>query len=143
MCVFYNGGQMHLPRKKTLFTLLVLATWLITSFPLPVHAECSCCNSHECECGCTENNQLQEKFFQDQSHATCVPCIECDNIPTKEFLSVNVYSFQLEKKQILTLPPYVLAKSIYLSSKYTSTPVRTPYPFSSPPLFLINSTLLL
>lgn len=134
---------MHLLRKKTLFLLLALATWAITSFPPLVHAECCCCNSHQCKCGCMENNHLKEIVFQDQSHGKCASCIECDSIPVKESFSVNKYAFELEQKQSLTLPHDVLAKPVSLFSKCTFAPLRTTYPFSSPPLFLINSTLLL
>jgi hypothetical protein len=134
---------MYLHIKNTLFALLVLATWLITSFPFVVCAECSCCNSPECKCGCTGNNHLQENFFQDQSHGKCASCIKCDSIPAKASFSVNEYSFQLEQKQLLTLPHDVLAKPVSLFSKYTSASLGTTHPFSSSPLFLINSTFLL
>jgi hypothetical protein len=143
MSVFYNGGKMYLLRKKTLFTLLFLTTWLISAFPFSVSAECSCCINQECKCGCTENNHLQKSFFQNHSSGKYTPCIECNGIPAKEFFWVNGCSLQLEQKQLLSLPHYVLAKPASLSLEGTSTSLRTPYPVSSPPLFLINSTLLL
>jgi hypothetical protein len=140
---FCNGGQMNLLRKKTLFTLLLLGTLLITSFSFPVRAECSCCTSHECMCGYTENNQLHEKFFQDHSHGKSYPCIGCGSIPAGEPLSVSGYSTPLEKKQQLTSPQVILEKPFPLSAKSIPTYMSTPSPFTSPPLFLINSTFLL
>ena len=134
---------MYLLRKNTLFMLLVVAAWLITSFPFEVRADCSCCTRHTCTCGCTENNHLQGSFFQDHSHGKCTSCLECDCIPANECLSVNGCSFQLEQKQLLSLPHYALNKPVSLSSECTSTSLRTTYSVSSLPLFLINSTLLL
>ena len=134
---------MYLHRKKTLFMLLVVTAWLITSFPFVVRADCSCCTLHTCRCGCTENNHLQGSFFQDHSHGKCTPCLECDSIPANECFWVNGLSFQLEQKQLLSLPHYTLNKPVSLSSECTSTSLRTTYSVSSLPLFLINSTLLL
>jgi hypothetical protein len=96
-----------------------------------------------CACGCTENNHLQESFLQDRSSGKYTPCIECDNTPAKEFFWANGCSLRLEQKQLLSLPRYVSEKPVALCSEGTSASLRIKYPFSSLPLFLINSTLLL
>jgi hypothetical protein len=134
---------MYLFRKKSLFTLIFLATWLFSTFPFAVSAECSCCTNQECKCGCTEKNQLQENVSQDQPQGTRVPCIECDGAATSEPLSVEGYASQIGKVQLLSVPHIASFSPRPQCSNDASSCQCMSYPMSSPPLFLIHSTFLL
>ena len=134
---------MHLFINKRLFILLLLTAWLISSFPLPARAACSCCTSSTCKCSCTEKSRPGEKSFQHQDNGTKAPCMNCRDIPVDNQPAPGSHYRPLEKDHFLTLSflsPLHPVPSAPDAAINSNAP-RTPYPPT--PIFLLNTSFLL
>jgi len=134
---------MHLFKNKRLFILLLLTAWLLSSFPLPARAACSCCTSSACKCSCTEKSRPGGKSFQHQDNGTKAPCMNCRDIPVdNQPASGSLYS-PLEKDHLLTLSFQSLLRPVP-SSPDAAINNHAP-PILHPPaaIFLLNTSFLL
>ena len=134
---------MHLFKNKRLFILLLLTAWLISSFPLPARAACSCCISSTCKCSCTEKSQPGGKNFQHQDRGTKTPCMNCRDIPGDNQPASGSHYSPLEKDHFLTLSFLSPLRPVPSSpdAAINNHAPRTPYPPA--PIFLLNTSFLL
>ena len=138
-----SSTTMHLFKNKRLFILLLLTAWLLSSFPLPARAACSCCTSSTCKCSCTEKSQPGGKIFQPQDHGTKAPCMNCRDMPVDNQPAPGSHYRPLEKDHFLTLSflsPLHPVPSAPDAAINSNAP-RTPYPPT--PIFLLNTSFLL
>jgi len=135
---------MNLLKKKKIFTLLVMATLFITSFPLQVGAECSCCIEAQCTCNCTEKSQLQEKFLHHQDHAKSPRCINCWETPARELPAAGIINDNpLHWKQLLTVSSHIPLMPFPFSPHETIARSTQLMPYQTTPLYLLKASFLL
>jgi hypothetical protein len=128
--------------QKAFIALLLLAAFVMVSFPFPARAACSCCKGTACTCNCPDKNELQATLLQYQGNNSNARCTNCWQMPERLLLP-GIYYNQLEIKPLLAAP----SDGPLLPSLCSQHPINTcstpPVPHGAPPLFLINSSFLL
>lgn len=134
---------MHFFKNKRLFILLLLTAWLISSFPLPARAACSCCTSSTCKCSCTEKSQPGGKIFQHQDHGTKTPCMNCRDIPGDNQPAAGSHYSPLDKDHFLTLSFQTPLRPVPSSPDAVINNLAPRTPYLPAPIFLLNTSFLL